>query len=156
MTGNRDRNVPRNPVPASPPQGARSPEPGQEGRVPLARVSRARDYTAPPAVRTRKSLSKVADIQDITDPMQAVNRMWNYIQSVLKQAENRNMPSAYGWCWFLIHFFDLIGHHIENRTDPGPWFRSRDHWQLSGDGRMPIRPLAEILAIITRTETAHD
>lgn len=80
--------------------------------------------------------------------------MWNYVQAVLAQAENRNMPRAQGWCWFLVHLLDLVGHAIELRADPGSWFRDRGHWHLDRAGRMPVRPLADTLAIITGTREA--
>jgi len=82
--------------------------------------------------------------------------MYDYIRAALSQAENRNAPAAYGWCWFLVHLLDLVGHSIENRADPGAWFRDRKHWHLEADGRKPLRPVADLVAAITRTEEADD
>lgn len=156
MTRDRDQNVPREPAVTAPPQGPGVSVKGRKPRVTPTRASRARDYTPPPTMRSPKSLPRVADINHISDPPMAVGKMWDYMRAVLVQAENRNPLSAYAWCWFLIHLFDLAGHAIENRAEPGPWFRDRHHWHLEPDGRKPARPVAELVYEITRTEASDD
>jgi hypothetical protein len=81
--------------------------------------------------------------------MAALRKAFEYLLAVLNQAENRSMPRAHGYCWFLIHLFDLIGHWIERQGEPGPFFRNRANWSLKTEPRMPLGPLADVLATIT-------